>query len=119
MAGTPCLLFSCPLSTLHGTWHSAHAKKHQLNPGKISLGTEEGQTGHQGTDRQKTRSGGELERLGLEKPTTLEELEAVLTEFKEKDANGNPTFWTDKWYLDPVSRIEVQKGYGLTQNPGW
>lgn len=28
-------------------------------------------------------------------------------------------YWTNKWYLDPVSRIEVQKGYGLTQNPGW
>ena len=27
--------------------------------------------------------------------------------------------WTNKWYLDPVSRIEIQKGYGLTQNPGW
>ena len=30
-----------------------------------------------------------------------------------------PNFWTNKWYLDPVSRIEVQKKYGLTQNPGW
>ncbi len=30
-----------------------------------------------------------------------------------------PGFWTNKWYLDPVSRIEIQKGYGLTQNPGW
>ena len=30
-----------------------------------------------------------------------------------------PGYWTNKWYLDPVSRIEVQKGYGLTQNPGW
>lgn len=30
-----------------------------------------------------------------------------------------PKFWTNKWYLDPVSRIEIQKGYGLTQNPGW
>lgn len=30
-----------------------------------------------------------------------------------------PGFWTNKWYLDPVSRNEVQKGYGLTQNPGW
>lgn len=30
-----------------------------------------------------------------------------------------PGFWTNKWYLDPVSRREVQKGYGLTQNPGW
>ncbi len=28
-------------------------------------------------------------------------------------------FWTNKWYLDPVSRNEVQKGYGLSQNPGW
>jgi len=28
-------------------------------------------------------------------------------------------YWTNKWYLDPVSRIEVQKNYGLTQNPGW
>ncbi len=31
----------------------------------------------------------------------------------------DPGFWTNKWYLDPVSRIEVQKKYGLTQNPGW
>lgn len=31
----------------------------------------------------------------------------------------DPGFWTNKWYLDPVSRNEVQKGYGLTQNPGW
>ena len=37
----------------------------------------------------------------------------------DKDANGKPVFWDDKWYLDPVSRIEVQKKYGLTQNPGW
>ncbi|MBO7661402.1 MAG: hypothetical protein J6S65_07750 [Bacteroidaceae bacterium] len=31
----------------------------------------------------------------------------------------DPGFWTNKWYLDPVSRIEIQKGYGLSQNPGW
>ena len=31
----------------------------------------------------------------------------------------DPGYWTNKWYLDPVSRIEIQKGYGLTQNPGW
>ena len=30
-----------------------------------------------------------------------------------------PGYWTNKWYLDPVSRTEVQKDYGLTQNPGW
>jgi len=31
----------------------------------------------------------------------------------------NPGYWTNKWYLDPVSRKEIQKGYGLSQNPGW
>ena len=31
----------------------------------------------------------------------------------------DPGYWTNKWYLDPVSRIEIQKGYGLTQTPGW
>ena len=30
-----------------------------------------------------------------------------------------PGYWTNKWYLDPLSREEIQKGYGLTQNPGW
>ena len=36
-----------------------------------------------------------------------------------RDKDGNLTGWSNKWYLDPVSRIEIQKGYGLTQNPGW
>ena len=31
----------------------------------------------------------------------------------------DPGYWTNKWYLGPGSRIEVQKKYGLTQNPGW
>lgn len=43
---------------------------------------------------------------------------------KQQIVNGarrwwDPGYWTNKWYLDPVSRIEIQKGYGLTQNPGW
>ena len=43
---------------------------------------------------------------------------------KPQIANGarrwwDPGYWTNKWYLDPVSRLEIQKGYGLTQNPGW
>ena len=43
---------------------------------------------------------------------------------KPEISNGHrrwwdPGYWTNKWYLDPVSRIEVQKKYGLTQNPGW
>lgn len=46
-------------------------------------------------------------------------------EYEKKEiVNGarvwwNPGYWTNKWYLDPVSREEIQKGYGLTQNPGW
>ncbi|MBQ6579149.1 MAG: RagB/SusD family nutrient uptake outer membrane protein [Bacteroidales bacterium] len=43
---------------------------------------------------------------------------------KPQIANGarrwwEPGYWTNKWYLDPLSRVEIQKGYGLTQNPGW
>lgn len=38
---------------------------------------------------------------------------------------ANPTryWWTNgfdaKWYLSPFEETEVNKGYGLTQNPGW
>lgn len=28
-------------------------------------------------------------------------------------------FWTNKWYLSPLPRTEINKGYGLFQNPGW
>ncbi len=27
--------------------------------------------------------------------------------------------WDTKWYLCPIPRTEVDKGYGMTQNPGW
>jgi len=30
-----------------------------------------------------------------------------------------PDFWTNKWLLHPIPRSEINKGYGLTQNPGW
>ncbi|MDR1258172.1 MAG: RagB/SusD family nutrient uptake outer membrane protein [Tannerellaceae bacterium] len=30
-----------------------------------------------------------------------------------------PGFWTNKWFLSPLARAEINKGYGLTQNPGW
>ena len=47
------------------------------------------------------------------------------------DANGKPTFtyepiltgefydWEDHWYLIPFSISEINKKYGLVQNPGW
>ena len=27
--------------------------------------------------------------------------------------------WSDKWYILPFPQSEIQKGYGLVQNPGW
>ena len=30
-----------------------------------------------------------------------------------------PGFWTNKWFLSPLPRGEINKGYGLAQNPGW
>ena len=29
------------------------------------------------------------------------------------------TSWDTKWYLAPIPVTEVNKGYGMTQNPGW
>lgn len=27
--------------------------------------------------------------------------------------------WDSKWYLAPIPRVEIDKEYGMTQNPGW
>ena len=27
--------------------------------------------------------------------------------------------WNTKWYLAPIPAVEINKGYGMTQNPGW
>ena len=35
------------------------------------------------------------------------------------DTDDQTSKWTDKWYLTPISRDEINKGYGLNQNPGW
>lgn len=29
------------------------------------------------------------------------------------------TTWDTKWYLAPIPQTEINKGYGMTQNPGW
>lgn len=29
------------------------------------------------------------------------------------------TTWDSKWYLAPIPQTEINKGYGMTQNPGW
>lgn len=31
----------------------------------------------------------------------------------------DPGFWSNKYYLSPLPRTEINKGYGLFQNPGW
>ena len=35
------------------------------------------------------------------------------------DTDNQTSKWSDKWYLSPISRDEINKGYGLCQNPGW
>ena len=35
------------------------------------------------------------------------------------DTADQTSKWSDKWYLSPISRDEINKGYGLNQNPGW
>ena len=30
-----------------------------------------------------------------------------------------PSGWSDKWYILPFPQNEINKGYGLIQNPGW
>lgn len=35
------------------------------------------------------------------------------------DTDNQTSKWNDKWYLSPLSRDEINKGYGLNQNPGW
>jgi hypothetical protein len=53
---------------------------------------------------------------GVEMPTTFE---------YERFEISAPTryWWTNgfdpKWYLSPFPQTEVNKGYGLIQNPGW
>ncbi len=27
--------------------------------------------------------------------------------------------WDSKWYLAPIPKVEIDKNYGMTQNPGW
>lgn len=27
--------------------------------------------------------------------------------------------WDSKWYMAPIPQKEINKGYGMTQNPGW
>lgn len=49
--------------------------------------------------------------------------EATVFTFKEKDAYPQRPSWQNnfdtKWYLTPIPAVEIQKNYGMTQNPGW
>lgn len=38
--------------------------------------------------------------------------------FAVKDRHWKTT-WNTKWYLAPIPQIEIDKEYGMTQNPGW
>ena len=48
--------------------------------------------------------------------------EATVFTFKVKDAYPPRKWYTDwdtKWYLAPIPALEINKDYGMTQNPGW
>ncbi|MBR6362072.1 MAG: RagB/SusD family nutrient uptake outer membrane protein [Bacteroidales bacterium] len=48
--------------------------------------------------------------------------EATVFDFEVKDAYPPRvwyTTWDTKWYLAPIPAKEINKGYGMTQNPGW
>ena len=48
--------------------------------------------------------------------------EATVFTFKEKEAYPPRKWYTDwdtKWYLAPIPALEINKDYGMTQNPGW
>ena len=47
---------------------------------------------------------------------------ATVFTFKEKEAYPPRkwyTSWDTKWYLAPIPALEINKNYGMTQNPGW
>lgn len=48
---------------------------------------------------------------------------ATVFKFKVTDVYPPRSWYTGtfdtKWYLAPIPSVEVQKGYGMTQNPGW
>ena len=53
---------------------------------------------------------------GIQQPTVFEYEKFQLT-------NGKRIWWSEgfdpKWYLTPFKTTEINKGYGLVQNPGW
>ena len=45
-------------------------------------------------------------------------------DYEKFELNNRRRYWWDygfepKWYLSPFPQIEINKGYGLIQNPGW
>ncbi len=53
---------------------------------------------------------------GIQQPTVFQYEKFELTK-------GKRLWWTQgfdpKWYLTPFKTTEINKGYGLVQNPGW
>ncbi len=49
-------------------------------------------------------------------------VDATVFRFAEKEAYPPRKWYTEfdtKWYLAPIPAVEIQKNYGMTQNPGW
>ncbi len=48
--------------------------------------------------------------------------EATSFTFRVTDAYPSRSWWINwdrKWFLAPIPSVEINKGYGMTQNPGW
>lgn len=61
---------------------------------------------------------------GVEEPFTSGTRPTDFTYEKFEFANRARTWWKEggfssKWYLTAFPPSEINKGYGLTQNPGW
>lgn len=52
-------------------------------------------------------------------PTQFEYEEYEIVSSYPRFSWSNPDSWTTKWILAPLPPEEINKNYGLTQNPGW
>ena len=46
----------------------------------------------------------------------------IFTNYQIIDCSSSRSWtndWDTKWYLAPIPAVEINKGYGMTQNPGW
>jgi hypothetical protein len=68
------------------------------------------------TDFTKKLHGTNITKIDTKKSATLDNLKRSLWDLPTRQWQ---TKWSPKWYLSAFPPAEVNKGYGLIQNPGW